>query len=530
VTAPMRTVIDPTNYALSYRSSRWISSEPPGSAPTRPAETLFKFAPKQPSTNVIFHNGGWIASGVPVQLLFWGGWWDSDPEGSSRRDGVIGAVQRLLDSPYLWELAQYRASPASYRGATTVLDPPPPNPFTAANAADLVWKLIDDNKFPETDDRTSRIAHMIFLPKGTTTPGGCGAHGPAPHDEPLDSDPPAWYAWIGYDTVDGMTSCFSHELAELMVDPELDAWHVDGVNPNNSEIGDLCDVINGWVNGVFVRAYWSKDAQKCVIPTDGRMLRLDGNIIGSAPREVASGPFTPPAPTGIDHFIPACHLEGKNYTWHLSEIDQTAELNATAGFFNTPAFEWSVGGVKLSAGAGRVSITTDVTREAAGGSTTATETVDLAYRTHDSYLELSNDSVAGNMDVPVTVVVYDQAGADRPENPVSKSVVVSYRGSVLSIPDYANDIQRCQRAANELWKETHKAYKHGPIGPLNESDREFVASQPGWVSAEQLQRTKNALAQAEAIGSLDRDAGLALRQILLDGLRMGGLSLPKAEH
>jgi hypothetical protein len=438
---------------------------------------------------------------------------------------VIDALQRLLASPYLWELDQYRAAAASYRGAQIVRRPNPPNPFTDGEAGDLVHQLIDDDRFPDTDEAGGRIAYMVFLPKGTMTPNYCGAHGCTRHE-----DPPAWFAWIGYDSVDGMTSCFTHELAELMTSPELDAWYVGGVKPDDSEIGDLCDITNGWVDGVFVRAYWSDRDQKCVIPTDGRMVQIDGLITPGEPRQVDSGPFTPPAPSGIDHFVPTCHFEGKTYTWTLSEVDETAELDATAEFFNTPAFEWSVGGAKLSPGSGRVSITVDVTRQAAAGSSTGSETVSLAYRANSAHLELRNDSVAGNMDVPVTVTVYDQAGAARPENPIRSTVTVAFNGSILTIPDYERDVERCQRAALEFWKETHKQRERGPIGPLGESDRELLASQPGWVSAEQLRRATTALIQTEDVKSVDDAAGEALRTILLEGARVDGLQLERAEH
>src|SRR6185437_13928601 len=103
-------------------------------------------------------------------------------------------------------------------------------------------------------------------------------------------------------------------------------------------------------------------------------------------------------------------------------------------FFTSPAFEWTVEGVTLSPGSSRVAANVDVTRPAAGGSTTSNEVVSLAYATHDSHLELSNDSVAGNMDMAVSVVAYDQAGATRPENPARASVFVSFQGSILTIP------------------------------------------------------------------------------------------------
>jgi hypothetical protein len=516
-----RGFLNVSDLSLTFRSARSISSEPPGAARVRAAETLLKFPADRSPTNITFHNG-WIASGVPVELLFWGSWWKSDPEGSSRMAELVDAVQRLLNSCYLWELDQYRAAPATYRGALVVEKPPPPANFVYTDATDLVWELIDDAKFPEPEEDGGRIAYFVVLPRDTKhEEAHSGAHAYAIHENWLDNDDPAWYAWIGYDELDGMTNSFSHELVELITDPELDGWLIDNVDRDASEIGDLCESSLGWVNGVFVSGYWSMRDQKCVIPTEGRVVRIDGRILAGVPRQVASGPYQPPAPTGLKELLPSCHLDGKTYSWTLSEVDETAELDASAQFFTVPAFEWTVAGVKLSPPSGRVEVNVVVTRSAAGGSTTTSESISLAYATHDSHLELSNDSVAGNMDIPVSVIAYDQGGATRPENAARASVIVSFQGSILTIPGLDKDIRRCEQAVDELWKEMHKNVKHGPIGPLGEENREFLAALPGWISPAQFQRLKMALVQAEAIGAIDEAAGEALREVLLEGLQLG---------
>jgi hypothetical protein len=58
-----------------------------------------------PAASVSFH-GGPIGTGLPVQLVFWGAWWNSI-EGTPRRALLTERVQALLASDYFSELEQY---------------------------------------------------------------------------------------------------------------------------------------------------------------------------------------------------------------------------------------------------------------------------------------------------------------------------------------------------------------------------------------------------------------------------------------
>lgn len=90
-------------------------------------------------------------------------------------------------------------------------------------------------------------------------PGGArGAHSFVVTGDPVLDPDKAWLAWVGNNTLDQMTSTFSHELVEMCTDPEGDSWAVDGQPSGLNEIGDACNLMDVKVNGVLFESYWSK--------------------------------------------------------------------------------------------------------------------------------------------------------------------------------------------------------------------------------------------------------------------------------
>ena len=163
-----------------------------------------------------------------------------------------------------------------------VTSPGPPSTYNDGNIEDLTWALIDDSKFPEPDEPGGRILYMVFMPPGTTYgPGGIrGKHVVASNfDFPADTD----NAWVGFvvasNLLSTILSTFTHELAEMCTDPESDAWTVTG----NQEIGDVCNAVDGTLNGVNVESYWSGTDNACLIPTAyslRRALFWSGHVLG----------------------------------------------------------------------------------------------------------------------------------------------------------------------------------------------------------------------------------------------------------
>ena len=179
-------------------------------------------------------------------------------------------------------LRQYGVRRCNLGGSMVVTSPGPPSTYNDGNIEDLTWALIDDSKFPEPDEPGGRILYMVFMPPGTTYgPGGIrGKHVVASNfDFPADTD----NAWVGFvvasNLLSTILSTFTHELAEMCTDPESDAWTVTG----NQEIGDVCNAVDGTLNGVNVESYWSGTDNACLIPTAyslRRALFWSGHVLG----------------------------------------------------------------------------------------------------------------------------------------------------------------------------------------------------------------------------------------------------------
>jgi hypothetical protein len=234
------------------------------SVSTSTQDLLFPANAGTADTNVVNH-GGAIASGVPVELVFWGSAWNT-PANSALRAQVVAALSGLIAGPYFSQLKQYGANRPSFRGAVTLVSPGPPTNFDDGDVGDALWNMIDANVFPEPDDSGGRNFYCFFMPPGTNyKPGGAlGAHSwPHDYDFPFDWDT-SWTAWVGFGSLNTITRVFGHELAETCSDPEGDGWYV---NSDGSEIGDLCNSRQGFVRGVWVEGYWSRRHNACIIPT-----------------------------------------------------------------------------------------------------------------------------------------------------------------------------------------------------------------------------------------------------------------------
>lgn len=253
----------------------------PSAAISRVQTADLLFPPIQPLPITASNGGGAIGTGLPVQLIFWGSAWNL-PSTSPSAGAIVSAIQNILRGPWFSGLRQYGIRRCNFGGSMVVTSPGPPGTYNDSNVQDLIWVLIDDNKFPEPDDSGGRILYMVFMPPSTTYgPGGIrGKHVVASdYDFPGDLD----HAWVGFvvsnNQMNTILSTFTHELAEMCTDPESDAWTVTG----NQEIGDVCNAVDGTLNGVNVESYWSAADNSCLIPTAyslRRALLWSGHVLG----------------------------------------------------------------------------------------------------------------------------------------------------------------------------------------------------------------------------------------------------------
>jgi hypothetical protein len=167
----------------------------------------------------------------------------------------------------------------------------------------------------------------------------------------------------------------------------------------------------------------------------------------------------------------------------------------------------------------------DVTYTEPGGFVrSATETVVLKYATAGPTLQLTNDASEGSFDVLVGVSAdEDPTQANQATNGARKSgVVVSFTGRSIDQPDYQAALDRCSKAAHDLWVKTHPQHVPipGPVnpGPLHEDDLTIYHDLPGWITADQRERLRIAIIETAQLRADEPEAADALRTILLDGI------------
>jgi len=422
------------------------------------------------------HHGGPVGSGTPVQLLFWGDWWKTD-EGVARRSLYITRVQAVLDSPYFSELVQYGIAKPHWRGALVVTEPGPPAAFKSTDDVQKVPKmiveLIEGDVFPDPDDE--KIAFFVFMAKGFTT---IPANGNGSHTKDFDYEFPwdkdwFWVAWIrffgnpgavGDEDPEDAIRTFSHELVELLSDPELDGWYAGA--PATGEIGDAAATPGtgakqaAWVNGAHVQGYWSNQHGATVIPMD-RDYR--GRIVGSIhvdKRETTTQTFRPePEDTRLCDLLPQCCVEPKDYHFTSVRRDETVRLSVETERYRQPKVAWSVAGVPVPAsGTLNVGVIagTFAGRHAKYGEKTVTVNCTLT----NNDLALRTVGTLSNFDLEVTCQVTEGAilGNVKTNVVTTPSVTVGFVGAeLIDDPDYVAQRKACNKALGDMLKKANRA-------------------------------------------------------------------------
>ena len=246
--------------------------------------------------------GGPVGDGLPVQLLFWGSWWAGP--GSAHAAEIENQVKQMFSSPYFSQLSQYGVSPPTWRGTLFVTKPDPPAQDGDSMAGfKLFTDLIDDGTLPDPEDEL--FAPVILMPQGfgtQTNPAGqtwAGLHrGELSYFWPLPDFDWYWYAEITFsDNADDTSRIVSHELVELLTDPQQSGWS-RAAPAGSDEIADSADVSasgqSAFVNDARVSAYWSNAHNATVIPIDrDYSASLAGEIEVEHTHSIAAGTFRP---------------------------------------------------------------------------------------------------------------------------------------------------------------------------------------------------------------------------------------------
>jgi hypothetical protein len=470
-----RTFIN-VNDKASYATYIFSEQEFEGSW-SNPNVPLLIFSDNSLTGTSVDNHGGAVGSGVPVELLFWGDWWNSD-EGVARRSLYVTRVQELLASDYFSELVQYGVARPTWRGAKVVTDPEPLQAFNSnddvQSVPKLIETLIDDSVFPDPDDE--RIAFVVFMAKGFTQ--SLGDNGS--HTKDYDSDFPwlsdifggkewFWVAWVRFFGNPGATGgdedpesairTFSHELVEMLTDPELDGWYAGSAD--KGEIGDAAATPGtgtkqvAWVNGAKVSAYWSNRHRATVIPIDRDYQARILGTIQPGRRVPQTIPFRPdPNDNRLCNISSKCCLEQRDYHYTIVKQDETAQLRAETQRYRQPKFMWKVGDQPVSASA---TLAVDVIAGTFDGRIAefGPKTVQIACTVLNNQLTLTTTGTGANFDVQVSCAVTDDSivGNLKTNVVATPAVTVGFVGVELTDdPEYKAQKDACSKALTDLFQ------------------------------------------------------------------------------
>jgi hypothetical protein len=380
------------------------------------------------------------ANGARVELLFWGDIWRTDL-GPLASD-LVQAASDIISSPYLSELLQYGIGSINIGSGTVVTHPEPSAPtYSGDDVKDMVWNLIDDDKFPEPDEDGGKIAYLVFCPPGTKyEKGDPGAHGSATYYEfPPDFDT-IWVGWINHASLEEMLSVFSHELVEILTNPE------PGTDANGREIVDVCSQVTGLVAGHKVQAYYSDRHKACIVPADRlkRSCTLKTHIVQLDP------PLPSPKSQGNtspQHENALCF--SGSYGWKLVIFRQRIVVTADVSSYADPDITWNIDG--LPSLPGDFTITRPIYRPADPLSQLIslpeTTTAQIRVQTDGSALTIESLLGEGPVNLYIECVVKERNIPEQYGSTSKADGNVSITGSWRIMEErFWKDLERCKRS------------------------------------------------------------------------------------
>lgn len=423
------------------------------------------------STDSVTFQGGERIIGIDVVPIFYGSaWLTSNPSVQK----VMDSIQKLFSTPYLSQMIQYGFSSLNVRQPILITNVNLNATHNSNEIGDIVWNLIDNDIFPEPDDAGGRNLYMVFYPAGTGVSDiqACGWHSAyKDYDFPFEVD----WVWVGAvefpqgngsatpdQTLGNIIRIFSHELIEMISDPESDkGWAMNRSLNGGTEIGDACNISVDFTSGVFAQAYWSEKHKACIIPKFNVYVNisLETHILSSSL-----------ITSGIVHFDPSksifnC-LSG-DYKW-------TSNFNATKTFFTanpsvnliSPAYQWTLqqrqyGNPNLQNGfSGTVYIKAETTYEDVNDITISTRTFPVEVTVKDNIMIVINQDPGNQFSFTIEAQVEGSHGAAKA---TFKTSVNIQSQSFLYEDSYYESIQHCKDLLNPRYKEKWPKIPH--LGP-----------------------------------------------------------------
>ncbi|MEY2553124.1 MAG: hypothetical protein QOC57_984, partial [Ilumatobacteraceae bacterium] len=235
-------------------------------------------APLIASPPILHNHGGPVLGSVQVVPIYWGAAWatGTNAQLATQLDGFFDFI---VTSSYMDLLREYSTASTQIghgqRLASARVSNSEPGTVvsgvrevTDAQVQTALQGWIGNNTVPAT---TANTLYFVFLPPNVVSLLGtsrscqafCGYHSHIGN---------VYYAVIPYadcggcafpgQFLDTLTEVSSHELAEAVTDPALNAWWEDGPG---DEIGDICNRQTTRLGGYLIQTEWSNAQNACVI-------------------------------------------------------------------------------------------------------------------------------------------------------------------------------------------------------------------------------------------------------------------------
>jgi hypothetical protein len=230
-----------------------------------------------PTAQLTFH-GGKVLGAVQVVPIYWGASWAAG-NGAQLATQLDAFFDFLLTSSFMDLLAEYNTptttiGQGSRPSSVKVSGSEPGDPTgTGRQVTDIqiqqaLQGWIADGTIPGT---TANTLYFVYLPPDCVSILGadqscqvfCGYHNHIKKTVFYAVEPYITCLGCSFGTIlDSLTKVSSHELAEAVTDPALDAWFDDG---SGDEIGDICNTSTTHLGGYLVQNQWSNAQSACVI-------------------------------------------------------------------------------------------------------------------------------------------------------------------------------------------------------------------------------------------------------------------------
>jgi hypothetical protein len=226
---------------------------------------------------------GPVLGAVEVVPIYWGAAW-----ANSTNAKVAAQLDQYFDfilaSSYIDLLSQYgtASTPIGHGRRVRSVRASSSEPGTVtsggrqvtdAQIQTAVQGWVADGTVPAT---TANTLYFVYLPPGVVSVMSDGSQSCAAFCGYHNAVGNVYYAVIPYATCNGcvfagafldtLTEVSSHELAEAITDPALNAWW----DPNTgNEIGDICNRQTMRLGGYLIQTEWSNSQGACVLAPSG---------------------------------------------------------------------------------------------------------------------------------------------------------------------------------------------------------------------------------------------------------------------